>query len=106
MPQNAIVTILNTEKKAAKMIADAKAYAEELVSSATEAGETSLREFEAKRRADGERTVHTIRQSAAELQARSETEAMSRAADLKSAAESRMHFAIKEIIKGIMESCR
>ncbi|MBR2370799.1 MAG: hypothetical protein IKA82_02140 [Clostridia bacterium] len=106
MPQNAIVIILNTEKKAAQMIADAKACAEELVSSANKAGETSLSEFEAKRRADGERTVQEIRQSAAELESRSETEAMSRAAELKSAAEPRMHLAIKEIIKGIMESCR
>lgn len=106
VPQNAINIILDTEKKAAKIVSDAASHAETLISQANAAGEASLREFELRRRADAERTVQTIRKSAEELLERSKREALLRAEEQRAAAEPEMHLAIKEIIKGIMELCR
>ena len=106
MPQNAIQTIIETEKRAKEIVEAAAIRAQRTVEEAEETAKTCFTEIKAKKRAQADATVSGIRERASELQSISAQDAQGEAESIRAAAEIRMHYAIKEIIRGIMEECR
>ena len=106
MSREAVLTIRETEEKAARIRREAAELAKKQMADARRQGEADCERAEAETRAEIRDKLAGVRQQAAELLERSAAEAGARADEISAAAGSRIAMAEDIIIRELVEKCR